>query len=111
MNSKRHLPDIEQRRPGAGSSWPSWPKTSKGGVLVAADPAHRVQRGFLAEEDTPRPQHDAPTEAPHSLTPPPSRSLPQAHAWGLKGVLWGWAFSYGRGTPVRWSQASRHALP
>ena len=28
------------------------------------------------------------------------RTLLQGYAWGLKGVLGGWAFSYGRGTPV-----------
>jgi hypothetical protein len=33
----------------------------------------------------------------------PPRTLPQAYALGHKGVLEGWAFSYGRGAPVnRW---------
>jgi hypothetical protein len=30
----------------------------------------------------------------------PPRILPKAYAWGPRGVLGGWAFSYGRGTPV-----------
>ena len=29
------------------------------------------------------------------------RTLPQAYAWGPRGVLGGWAVSYERGTPVR----------
>ena len=28
MYSKRHLLDMEQRHPEAGSSWPSWPRAS-----------------------------------------------------------------------------------
>ena len=31
--------------------------------------------------------------------PPPPRTLQQDHAYGSMGVLGGWAFSYGRGTP------------
>ena len=33
--------------------------------------------------------------------PPPPRTLLQAYAQGARGVLEGWAVSYGRGTPVR----------
>ena len=31
----------------------------------------------------------------------PPRTLPWAHAWGPRGLLGVWAFSYERGTPVR----------
>jgi hypothetical protein len=31
----------------------------------------------------------------------PPRTLPLAYAWGPGGVLKGWVFSHGRGTPVR----------
>ena len=30
----------------------------------------------------------------------PLRTLPQAYAWGRRGVMGGWAFPHGRGTPV-----------
>ena len=43
----------------------------------------REVRGYLAYKKT------------HRL-----RTLPQAYAQGPRGVLGGWAFSYGRGTPV-----------
>ena len=32
--------------------------------------------------------------------PPPRRTLQYDHAWGVMGVLGGWAFSYERGNPV-----------
>ena len=31
----------------------------------------------------------------------PPRTLPQAYAWGPRGVLGGWASSYERGSPVQ----------
>ena len=40
------------------------------------------------------------TRVPHLQENALSRTLPKAYAWGPGGVLRGWAFSYGRGTPV-----------
>ena len=39
------------------------------------------------------------TGVPHLKKTQPPVTLPQAYAKGPKGVLWRWAFSYGRGTP------------
>ena len=42
---------------------------------------------------------------------PPPRTLPQAYAWGHRGVLGGWSFSYGRGTPVRHACSAANQTP
>ena len=34
------------------------------------------------------------------LPPPRTLNVPQAYAYGPRGVLGGWAFSYGRATPA-----------